>query len=142
MHIWLYVSISDPLSRFAGWPVFPMTNAKKIKKARELSDAQINDELAKLREEHFMRRFTDDPKNVKNPGYFREVKRTIARYLTVLNERAAKVKDEKAKAKAAAKAAAPVAAAKPAAPKAAKPGPQPAPTPTPVAPSIVAPKKK
>ena len=61
---------------------------KPIDDVREMSDKDIKKDLAELREEYFMRRFTADPKRIDNPGKYREIRRTIARYLTVLKERA------------------------------------------------------
>ena len=62
--------------------------AKPIDDVRAMSDKDIKKDLAVLREEFFMRRFTADPKRIENPGKYRDIRRTIARYLTVLNERA------------------------------------------------------
>lgn len=64
-----------------------MSNKKKIKDIRDKSDAELRSDLDKLREEFFLRRFTADPKRIQNPGKYQQMRKTIARLLTVLNER-------------------------------------------------------
>lgn len=65
-------------------------NKKKIAAVREMSDEAIRDELAKNREEFFLRRFTADPKRIQNPGKYQQMRKHIARLLTVQAQRAKK----------------------------------------------------
>lgn len=60
---------------------------EKIQKVRDMSDAEIVTELEKLREEFFLRRFTSDPKRIQNPGRFQQMRKSIARLLTVQRQR-------------------------------------------------------
>ncbi len=64
-----------------------MTNKKRIKELRDKSDAELRAELGRLREEFFLRKFTADPKRIQNPGKYQQMRKTIARLLTVLQER-------------------------------------------------------
>ncbi|MGE3853456.1 MAG: 50S ribosomal protein L29 [Planctomycetota bacterium] len=52
-----------------------------------MSDAEIATELEKLREEYFLRRFTSDPKRIQNPGRFQQMRKAIARMLTIQRQR-------------------------------------------------------
>ena len=60
----------------------------KISDARALSPDQINDEVLKLKKEEFNLRFQRATGQLEKPSRFREIRRTIARLLTVANERA------------------------------------------------------
>jgi large subunit ribosomal protein L29 len=53
---------------------------------RELSDAELNAKLAHLREETFNLRFRNSVAQLDNPLRLREVRRDIARVVTVLRE--------------------------------------------------------
>lgn len=59
----------------------------KISDVRALSADQINDEVLKLKKEEFNLRFQRATGQLEKPGRFREIRRTIARLLTVANER-------------------------------------------------------
>lgn len=60
----------------------------KISDVRALSADQINDEILKLKKEAFNLRFQRATGQLEKPTRFREIRRTIARLLTVANERA------------------------------------------------------
>ena len=65
-----------------------------IDEVRQKSDEEIREDLARMREEFFLRRFSSDPKRIDNPGRFKEMRRQIARCLTVLRERELKRESE------------------------------------------------
>jgi large subunit ribosomal protein L29 len=60
----------------------------KISDVRALSADQINDEVLKLKKEEFNLRFQRATGQLEKGTRFREIRRTIARLLTVANERA------------------------------------------------------
>ena len=60
----------------------------KISDVRALSADQINDEVLKLKKEEFNLRFQRATGQLEKANRFREIRRTIARLLTVANERA------------------------------------------------------
>jgi len=60
----------------------------KISDVRALSPDQINDEVLKLKKEEFNLRFQRATGQLEKPTRFREIRRTIARLLTIANERA------------------------------------------------------
>ncbi len=60
----------------------------KISDVRALSADQINDEVLKLKKEQFNLRFQRATGQLEKATRFREIRRTIARLLTVANERA------------------------------------------------------
>jgi large subunit ribosomal protein L29 len=60
----------------------------KISDVRALSADQINDEVLKLKKEEFNLRFQRATGQLEKATRFREIRRTIARLLTVANERA------------------------------------------------------
>lgn len=60
----------------------------KISDVRALSADQINDEILKLKKEQFNLRFQRATGQLEKTNRFREIRRTIARLLTVANERA------------------------------------------------------
>ena len=66
-----------------------MPHKNLIERVREMEDGDIRKDLAKLREEFFLRRFSADPKRLDNPARYKQMRREIARYLTVLKEREA-----------------------------------------------------
>ena len=57
------------------------------KEFRDKTDAQLQTELGQMREDFFLRRFTADPKRIQNPGKFQNMRKSIARALTVVAER-------------------------------------------------------
>lgn len=59
----------------------------KAKKIRQMSEKELNDKLRELRLELSKENATSEIGTVKNPGKIRDVKRSIARILTVKNER-------------------------------------------------------
>ena len=59
----------------------------KISDVRALSADQINDEVLKLKKEEFNLRFQRATGQLEKPSRFREIRRTIARLVTVANER-------------------------------------------------------
>ena len=60
----------------------------KIADVRALSADQINDEILKLKKEQFNLRFQRATGQLEKATRFREIRRTIARLLTIANERA------------------------------------------------------
>ncbi len=64
-----------------------MPHKKHVLEVRDMEEADIRKDLAKLREEYFLRRFSADPKNIDSPARYKQMRRQIARYLTVLKER-------------------------------------------------------
>jgi large subunit ribosomal protein L29 len=58
-----------------------------MKPIRERTDAEISEEVKALREQLFKLRWQASGGSVENPNKIREVRRTIARHLTVLVER-------------------------------------------------------
>jgi large subunit ribosomal protein L29 len=96
----------------------------KIADVRALSADQINDEVLKLKKEQFNLRFQRATGQLEKATRFREIRRTIARLLTIANERAlgkeVKVKVAKAPKPKAPKTEAATAENAEAAPKAAK----------------------
>ena len=59
-----------------------------ISDVRALSADQINDEVLKLKKEEFNLRFQRATGQLEKATRFREIRRTIARLLTIANERA------------------------------------------------------
>ncbi len=59
----------------------------KVKELREKSSEDLTNELAELRNELFKLRFQHATHQLENPLQLRDVKRSIARVLTVLRER-------------------------------------------------------
>ena len=68
----------------------------KIGEVRNRSTLELMEDQDKLRKELFDLRFQGATEQIDNPSQIKEIKRTIARILTVLNERKreAKGKDE------------------------------------------------
>jgi large subunit ribosomal protein L29 len=56
-------------------------------KLRELTDRELEDELALLKEARFRLRFRSATEAIDNPSQFRMLRRNIARIETVLRER-------------------------------------------------------
>ena len=61
---------------------------EKMKEIRELSDADLNKEIENLKEELFNLRFQQATGVLENPARMKEIRKTIARIKTVLQERA------------------------------------------------------
>ncbi len=58
-----------------------------IKELRELDNAQLNEKLAESRQELFSLRFKHATAQLENTGKLGDVKKTIARILTIQRER-------------------------------------------------------
>ena len=61
----------------------------KPEDVRALSDDQLQDELLKLKKEHFNLRFQAATGQLENSARLKTVKRDVARVHTVLNQKAA-----------------------------------------------------
>ena len=59
----------------------------KASEIREMTAEQLNDKLKELKEELFNLRFQHAINQLENPHKLEEVKRDIARVMTVLNEK-------------------------------------------------------
>ncbi|GHU49482.1 50S ribosomal protein L29 [Clostridia bacterium] len=59
----------------------------KLEKMRELSDAELNNELIKMKKELFNLRFQHVTGQLENPIKMRDVKKDIARVKTVIREK-------------------------------------------------------
>ena len=59
----------------------------KIESIREMTPAELNSELLKLKNELFNLRFQHVTGQLENPGKMREVKKDIARVKTVIREK-------------------------------------------------------
>ena len=59
----------------------------KIDKVREMSEAELNNELDKMKNELFNLRFQHVTGQLENPIKMRDVKRDIARVKTVIREK-------------------------------------------------------
>lgn len=59
----------------------------KSKDLRELTKEQLKEKVTLLKQELFNLRFQSSTHQLKNPSRIREVKREIARILTILNEK-------------------------------------------------------
>ena len=57
------------------------------KKMREMTEVELNSELAKMKKELFNLRFQHVTGQLENPVKMREVKREIARVKTILREK-------------------------------------------------------
>ena len=62
---------------------------QSLKAIRGKSDAELQEDVKKLREQLFKLRWQASGGSLENPNKIREVRRTIARHLTVLGERSA-----------------------------------------------------
>ncbi len=58
-----------------------------LKKAREMTDIELNDELDKMKKELFNLRFQHVTGQLDNPLRMREVRRDIARVKTIMREK-------------------------------------------------------
>jgi large subunit ribosomal protein L29 len=61
----------------------------KTKDLRAQTDADLKREAGELREQLFKLRWQAKTGNIENPNKIREVRKSIARHLTILGERAA-----------------------------------------------------
>ena len=59
----------------------------ELKKMREMTEVELNSELAKMKKELFNLRFQHVTGQLENPVKMREVKREIARVKTILREK-------------------------------------------------------
>lgn len=59
----------------------------ELKKMREMTEVELNSELAKKKKELFNLRFQHVTGQLENPVKMREVKREIARVKTILREK-------------------------------------------------------
>ena len=59
----------------------------ELKKMREMTEVELNNELAKMKKELFNLRFQHVTGQLENPVKMREVKREIARVKTILREK-------------------------------------------------------
>jgi len=59
----------------------------RIRRIREMSDVELEEQLGELRKELFQARFRKGQDEVEERGKTRKVRRDIARVLTVLRER-------------------------------------------------------
>ncbi|TDX49280.1 LSU ribosomal protein L29P [Orenia marismortui] len=64
-----------------------MVKAVKAKELRNLTNEELEQKLDELKEELFNLRFQNATVQLDNPVRIREVKRSIARVKTILNER-------------------------------------------------------
>ena len=66
----------------------------ELKKMREMTEVELNNELAKMKKELFNLRFQHVTGQLENPIKMRETKRDIARVKTIIREKElAKVQD-------------------------------------------------
>ena len=59
----------------------------ELKKMREMTEVELNSELARMKKELFNLRFQHVTGQLENPVKMREVKREIARVKTILREK-------------------------------------------------------
>ena len=59
----------------------------ELKKMREMSEAELNAELLKMKKDLFNLRFQHVTGQLENPVKMREVKRNIARVKTIIREK-------------------------------------------------------
>ena len=59
----------------------------ELKKMREMTEVELNNELAKMKKELFNLRFQHVTGQLENPVNMREVKREIARVKTIIREK-------------------------------------------------------
>ena len=59
----------------------------ELKKMREMTEVELNSELAKMKKELFNLRFQHVTGQLENPVKMREVKREIARVKTIIREK-------------------------------------------------------
>ncbi len=59
-----------------------------VKEIRDMSNEELNKEVETLKEELYTLRFAQATGSLENPARIKEIKKTIARILTVQTERA------------------------------------------------------
>ncbi|MEA4922398.1 MAG: 50S ribosomal protein L29 [Eubacteriaceae bacterium] len=59
----------------------------ELKKMREMTDVELNDELAKMKKDLFNLRFQHVTGQLENPIKMRDTKRDIARVKTIIREK-------------------------------------------------------
>ena len=59
----------------------------ELKKMREMTEVELNNELAKMKKELFNLRFQHVTGQLENPVKMREVKREIALVMTIIREK-------------------------------------------------------
>ena len=59
----------------------------ELKKMREMTEVELNNELAKMKKELFNLRFQHVTGQLENPVQMRELKRDIARVKTIIREK-------------------------------------------------------
>ena len=59
----------------------------ELKKMREMTEVELNNELAKMKKELFNLRFQHVTGQLENPVKMREIKREIARVKTIIREK-------------------------------------------------------
>ena len=59
----------------------------ELKRMREMTEVELNNELAKMKKELFNLRFQHVTGQLENPVKMREVKREIARVKTIIREK-------------------------------------------------------
>ena len=59
----------------------------ELKKMREMTDLELNAELAKMKKDLFNMRFQHVTGQLENPIKMREIKRNIARVKTIIREK-------------------------------------------------------
>ncbi len=65
-----------------------MKNSQRLSDIRAMSTDQMNDELANLKKEQFNLRFQKATGQLENTGRVRQVRRDIARIMTVSRQKA------------------------------------------------------
>jgi large subunit ribosomal protein L29 len=69
-----------------------MKSAQRLSDLKAMSTDQLGDELSKLKKEQFNLRFQRATGQLENTGRIREVRRDIARVMTVSRHKAAEAK--------------------------------------------------
>jgi large subunit ribosomal protein L29 len=59
----------------------------KAQDIRELTDEEIQERIQELKEEHFRLRFRSATMELENPKLLTEIRRDIARMMTIIRER-------------------------------------------------------
>ena len=60
----------------------------ELKKMREMTEVELNNELAKMKKELFNLRFQNATNQLDNTSRIKEVRKTIARIQTIITEKA------------------------------------------------------
>jgi large subunit ribosomal protein L29 len=59
----------------------------KVEDVRDLTDVEVNEQIAQAKEELFRLRFRSATQQLENPMLVRQLRRDVARMLTILRER-------------------------------------------------------